>query len=107
MRRSVCAAILIVIGAVWAASPWRLPDGRIAAAAGEAPHFGEGGVPQFELDKTWPKLPSKYRMGFGSAVTGDDQGHIWILSRPKTLANPRAAAADTNSTPAPPVMEFD
>ena len=73
----------------------------------EAPHIGEGGLPQFEKDPTWPKVPAKYRMGFGSAVTGDSDGNVWVLSRPKTLANPRSTAADTKSMPAPPVMEFD
>jgi hypothetical protein len=80
---------------------------RAGAAAAEAPHIGEGGLPQFEKDPNWPKVPSTYRMGFGSAVSGDDQGHVWILSRPKTLANPRSTSPDTTSAPAPPVMEFD
>ena len=106
MKPAVIGAALIAIGAAWAL-PRLPPSAAIAAAAAEAPHIGEGGVPQFELDKSWPKIPSKYRMGFGSAVAGDDQGHVWILSRPKTLANPRSAATDTASTPAPPVMEFD
>ena len=26
--------------------------------AADAPHIGEGGIPQFELDKSWPKLPA-------------------------------------------------
>jgi len=77
------------------------------AASAQAPHIGEGGLPQFEKDAAWPKIPAKYKMGFGSAVTGDDQGHVWILSRPHTLANPRSTAPDTNSMPAPPVMEFE
>ena len=39
----------------------------------EAPHIGEGGLPQFQVDSNFPKLPSKWRMGFGSAVAIDDQ----------------------------------
>src|SRR3984957_7233042 len=77
------------------------------AASTSAPHIGEGGVPQFEKDPAWPKIPAKYKMGFGSAVTGDGDGNVWVLSRPHTLANPRPPAADTKSVPAPPVMEFD
>ncbi len=72
-----------------------------------APHFGEGGVPQFKLVEGWPKVPSKWRMGFGSDVATDSDGNIWILSRPRGLAHPRSAAPDLKSTPAPPVMEFD
>jgi len=77
------------------------------APSAQAPHIGEGGLPQFEKDPAWPKVPAKWRMGFGSAVTADEQDHIWILSRPHTLVNPRSTAADATSTPAPPVMEFD
>ncbi len=73
----------------------------------QAPHIGEGGLPQFEKDPAWPKVPAKWRMGFGSAVAVDEQDHIWILSRPHTLVNPRSTAADAKSSAAPPVMEFD
>src|SRR5262245_36142216 len=77
------------------------------ASPATAPHTGEGGVRQFEQDPNFPKIPACMQMGFGSAVTWDDQGHVWILSRPKTLANPRSTAPDKTSKPAPPVMEFD
>src|SRR5262249_3133599 len=73
----------------------------------QAPHIGEGGLPIFERDPNWPKVPAKWKMGFGSAVTVDDRDHIWILSRPKTLANARSASPDTKTAAAPPVMEFD
>ena len=29
------------------------------AASTQAPHFGEGGLPQFEKDPNFPKVPSK------------------------------------------------
>src|SRR2546426_7010933 len=48
------------------------------AVSMEAPHFGEGGLPQFERDPNFPKVPSKWRMGFGSDVAVDAQDHIWI-----------------------------
>jgi hypothetical protein len=80
---------------------------RLSAADSPAPHIGEGGVPQFVKDPNWPKVPSKWKMGFGSAITGDAQGHVWILSRPRGLRYPRKTAPDLTSTPAPPVMEFD
>jgi DNA-binding beta-propeller fold protein YncE len=46
-------------------------------------------------------------MGFGSDVAIDDKDHVWILSRPRSLAHPRSTPPDLISTPAPPVMEFD
>jgi hypothetical protein len=46
------------------------------AASLEAPHWGEGGVPQFQIDADWPKVPSKWKVGFGSAVVGDNKGNV-------------------------------
>jgi hypothetical protein len=77
------------------------------ASSSQAPHRGDGGVPQFEKDPGWPKVPAKWKMGFGSAVAVDDQDHVWILSRSRTLVHPRSTSPDLTSTAAPPVMEFD
>src|SRR5262252_2488944 len=98
----VCVAIVLLCDV--ARSP--LPAFAQSAQAG-APHIGEGGLPQFEKDLNFPKVPSKWRMGFGSDVAVDAQDHIWILSRPHTLAHPRSTPPDLVSVPAPPVMEFD
>ena len=103
MKRSLF--LVFALGGI--VSAWlvqRISPPVAVQAANEAPHFGEGGLPQFERDMNWPKVPAKYRMGFGSAVAVDSNDHIWILSRPKTLANPLSTKPDTSSTPAPPVM---
>src|SRR5580698_5207557 len=75
--------------------------GQSAAQTPQAPHIGEGGLPQFEKDPAWPKVPARWKMGFGSAVAVDADDHIWIVSRPHTVPHSQAAMA------APPVMEFD
>jgi hypothetical protein len=110
MKRSWLTG-LVSLGIVWQFLIPRFSTPVIGqgsqAASAQAPHIGEGGVPQFEKDPAWPKVPSKWKMGFGSAVTGDPLGHVWVLSRPKTLAHPRTTAPDLTSVPAPPVMEFD
>ncbi len=84
---------------------WQPVSGH--AAPMDTPHIGEGGLPQFQMDPSWPRLPSKWRMGFGSAIAIDDKDHVWVLSRPRALAHPRSTAPDLTSTPAPPVIEFD
>jgi len=71
------------------------------AASAEAPHIGEGGLPQFQRDRTWPKVPSKWRLGSVSAVAIDDQDNVWILHRPRTIP------AAVRGMAAPPVLEFD
>src|ERR1700688_4774331 len=107
MKRSgLVGFVLAGVVVFWAISHSTKPVFRKSESA-QAPHFGEGGLPQFEKDPDFPKVPSKWRMGFGSDVAVDAEDHIWILSRPHTLAHPRSTPPDLVSVPAPPVMEFD
>ena len=53
------------------------------AASTQAPHFGEGGLPQFEKDPNFPRVPSKWRMGF---VPGHD-GALTLGPSQPTLAH--------------------
>jgi hypothetical protein len=90
--------VTVVFAMVWCDATF-----RIAGQAGPigAPHIGEGGIPQFAEERGWLKLPTKWRLGNTSAVSVDEQGHVWVLHRPRTLPeNLRAMAA-------PPVLEFD
>jgi DNA-binding beta-propeller fold protein YncE len=72
----------------------------------EAPHAGEGGVPMFERDMSWPKLPEAWNHGAAvSWAAADEQDHIWLITRPRTLLD-----VDPNtpkSAVPPPVLEFD
>ena len=107
MKRTVLIGFVLAgILLVWLIPRLSKPVSGQAASI-EAPHIGEGGLPQFQKDPAWPKLPAKWKMGFGSAVAIDSQDHVWILSRPRSLAHPRSTAPDRTSTPAPPVIEFD
>ena len=72
----------------------------------EAPHVGEGGVPMFERDMSWPQLPPAWTVGASvSWVSPDAQDNIWIITRPKDLAERNPGAAKTAIPPA--VIEFD
>jgi DNA-binding beta-propeller fold protein YncE len=71
------------------------------AASGQAPHAGEGGVPIFEKDPAWPKVPAKWKLGSVSSAAVDAQDHVWIIHRPLSLP------ADQRAEAAPPVLEFD
>jgi DNA-binding beta-propeller fold protein YncE len=59
------------------------------------------GVPVFEVDPSWPKVPAKWKLGDVSSVTLDAQGNLWVLHRPRTLPANQSAMA------APAVMVFD
>ena len=82
---------------------WCDTDLRVSGqgASADAPHIGEGGLPQFAEERGWLKLQAKWRLGNTSAVSVDARGHVWVLHRPRTLPeNLRPLAA-------PPVLEFD
>ena len=83
-----------------------LAVGAQAAELAPAPHAGEGGVPQFERDMSWPQLPKEWNRGAAvSWAAADDQDHIWLITRPRELVN-----LDPNTPKAaipPPVLEFD
>ena len=58
-------------------------------------------MPVFAVDPSWPTLPNNWVLGVVSSVATDRRDHVWILHRPRTVAeNLRAQAA-------PPVLEFD
>jgi len=112
-RTALISFLLAVASLAWMA-PQLFQPAIGQAASVEAPHIGEGGLPQFQVDPTFPKVPAKWRMGFGVNVAVDADDHIWILSRPGSLARPtdsRRSPADPppdlTSTAAAPVTEFD
>jgi hypothetical protein len=58
-------------------------------------------VPTFVVDKAWPKVPDKWKLGDVSSIATDAGGNAWLLHRPRTLKGDDFAKA------APPVLEFD
>jgi DNA-binding beta-propeller fold protein YncE len=69
------------------------------AALAQTPQMRE--VPRFEVDPTWPKLPSKWVWGQVSSVSIDEEGNAWILQRPSTVR------ADQKDKAAPPILVFN
>ena len=58
-------------------------------------------MPVFEVDATWPRLPNDWVMGQVPGIAVDRHDHVWILHRPRTVAD------DLKGRAAPPVIEFD
>ena len=58
-------------------------------------------LPTFEVDKDWPKVPAKWKLGDASSFAIDAKDNVWLLHRPRTLKPEQAPMA------APPVMVFD
>src|SRR5262245_40852203 len=59
-------------------------------------------LPIFEVDRAWPKVPPKWKLGDPSSFAIDAQDNVWVLHRPRTLLKPEDA-----KMAAPPVMVFD
>ena len=82
--------------------------GKTVAAQGRA----GAGVPMFQVDPAWPKLPEKWMIGQVAGVSVDKQDHIWIVNRSSSLEEEeKYASFDPPKAdcciPAPPVIEFD
>jgi DNA-binding beta-propeller fold protein YncE len=58
-------------------------------------------LPVFEVDRGWPKVPAKWKLGDPSSIAIDARDNVWVLHRPRTLMPEQAAMA------APPVIVFD
>jgi len=72
-----------------------------ATVAAQTPAARAGGLPMFQVDPSWPKVPAKWKLGDASSIGIDAQDHVWVLHRPRTLPADQAAMA------APPVLVFD
>jgi DNA-binding beta-propeller fold protein YncE len=67
------------------------------------------GIPAFQVDPFWPKMPRQWIFGQVSGVAVDAQDHVWVLQRPWSLNTDEMAknpGAECCYAP-PPVMEFD
>jgi hypothetical protein len=77
-------------------------SGEAAESTQAAASEPAGGMPVFEVDTKWPQaLPYNWKVGHVPSVAVDSRNHVFVLSRPNTLAPEERARA------APPVIELD
>src|SRR5579862_1232845 len=88
----IAFGVLMVVGVKWLSS---------AAFSTQAAQAQGRSLPTFEVDRSWPKVPSQWKLGDASSIAIDAQDNIWVLHRPRTLKPEQAAMA------APPVIVFD
>ena len=96
-RKNLSRTVLIGLVVAGVAAQWLSG----AAPAAQASQARARSVPSFEVDRTWPKVPAKLRLGDPSSIAIDAQDNVWVLHRPRTLKADQAAMA------APPVIVFD
>src|SRR5262245_21641378 len=71
---------------------------RIATVAAQA---ADTRMPAFEVDRTFPRLPNNWVLGQTPGIAVDRHDHVWIIHRPRTVADELKGRA------APAVLEFD
>jgi hypothetical protein len=89
-HKSLATAVVASLGA---ALLFGVSATRLTAQARQAPTF--------QVDPTWPALPNNWVLGTVTSVTVGKDDHVWIVHRPRTVAEPKRAQA------APPVLEYD
>ena len=94
LGRAVLIALVIVAGVE---GKWLFGT----EAAAQTPQAQARAMPTFEVDPSWPKVPSKWKLGDASSIAIDAQDNVWVLHRSRTLKADQAAMA------APPIMVFD
>jgi DNA-binding beta-propeller fold protein YncE len=94
VSRAVLAGVVVIAGA---AVTWVSRAGLDAQATPARTRS----LPMFEVDRAWPKVPAKWKLGDASSFAVDAKDDVWLLHRPRTLKPADAAMA------APPVMVFD
>ena len=64
-------------------------------------------IPRFRVDPFWPgELPNNWILGQVSGVAVDENDHVWIVHRPRTLDARQRGEEGMCCVPAPPVIEF-
>ena len=99
MRERISRGVLIALVVAAGVGGQRLVSTDVAAQATQA---AGRRVPTFEVDKTWPKVPPKYKLGDPSSIAINAQDQVFVLHRPRTLLKPEEA-----KMAAPPVVVFD
>ena len=84
----------------------------VAAMFYSPPVLAQTGVPKYEVDPFWPKLPNNWVVGPLGGTCVDTRDHVFVLHRQEELTEAVLTARDQFAggaarIKAPPVMEFD
>ena len=105
-RTRVAGAVLVLLAAGCAQpQPDQAPSAqdptRVDQAAPSQDPARVTGVPQFDLDPTWPTLPNNWVLGTSINVAVDRRDHVWMIHRFRFVPD------ELKERAAPPVLEFD
>ena len=97
-RTDIARAVLATLVVIAAAGATWMPRAALDAQTAQAKTTS---LPTFEVDRAWPNVPAKWKLGDPSSFAVDSRDNVWLYHRPRTLKPEVAAMA------APPVMVFD
>jgi hypothetical protein len=100
MIRATLSGALLLAAVIAAGCAGQQSDSTSTVTVG-APTARAGGVPVFEVDPSWPKVPAKWKLGDPSSIAIDARDNVWVLHRPRTLPAAQAAMM------APAILVFD
>ena len=114
----LAAAAATVQGAAFSAANAQLnvtelPAARRAVSSAATEHADASTTPQFIVDAFWPKpLPNNWIIGQVAGVDVDEDDHVWIVHRPRSLSEREIGASldppvSKCCFAAPPVLRFD
>ena len=83
VKRKTFRLIAVLVSVIAAGLPMTLVFATKGAA--QSPQTQARGVPVFEVDPAWPKLPQQFKLGDASSFAIDAQDNVWLLHRPRTL----------------------
>ena len=107
LARYLVAALFAPVLAVSCSSGEQLPPQDVEETD-SAVQLDESAVPQFEVDPFWAReLPNNWILGQVSGIAVDNQDHVWVLHRPRTLDARQRGEEGMCCVPAPPVIELD
>jgi hypothetical protein len=73
--------IVVALQSIFIVGIW----GQAGSAIAKSSKRQAVGMPRFEVDPSWPKLPGKWAFGLVSGVYVDPQDHVWALYRPGSV----------------------
>jgi DNA-binding beta-propeller fold protein YncE len=100
MIRATFSGAVVLAAVIAAGCAGQQSDSASTVTVG-APVAQAGGVPVFEVDPSWPRVPAKWKLGHPSSIAIDAQDNVWVLQRPRTLP------ADQAAMMAPAILVFD
>ena len=103
-RQRFGQATVMILMTVACVVPDQTGETEVPALTGTA----SSDIPQFQVDPFWAnELPNNWILGQVSGLAVDDQDHVWIVHRPRTLDARQRGEEGMCCVPAPPVIEFD